>query len=296
MVAKPQRPVLPDAAIVEALDSLGADPETLLSTEERQCLDQRGFVCLGQLLSREQVDEINRRLGRQLREEGASAGSEVHQEEGASRMSNMNNKRSLNWDGLMDTPLTHPKLLAAMRHVRGLAIEYSGRSVWGLGHVLSLAYALHYICRRLRRYCYLRLWDSQLDELFAYANGESWAVSEAELAKYPTAEPPVEIDLDSHAGTNVHLLHSRLSNETAPLVRVRIVNAAPSASSDALPWALPLLAPAASLGQPRVGALGPPEGELLGGRERGRGGGGGGGLLLFSFKLPPATTAAATSI
>jgi ectoine hydroxylase-related dioxygenase (phytanoyl-CoA dioxygenase family) len=125
MAAKPQRPVLPDAAIVEALDSLGADPETLLSTEERQCLDQRGFVCLGQLLSREQVDEINRRLGRQLREEGASAGSEVHQEEGASRMSNMNNKRSLNWDGLMDTPLTHPKLLAAMRHVLGDHIALS---------------------------------------------------------------------------------------------------------------------------------------------------------------------------
>ena len=126
MAAEPSpRPVLPDAAIIEALNSLGANPETLLTAAERESLDVRGFVCLGQLLSSVQVDEINRRIGQQLREEGAFAGSEVHQEEGASRMSDMNNKRSLNWDGLMDAPLTHPKMLAAMRHVLGDKIALS---------------------------------------------------------------------------------------------------------------------------------------------------------------------------
>ena len=50
----PTRPVLPDAAVLDALQSLGAEPG-LLSPEEQRSLDEQGFVCLGQLLTPEQA-------------------------------------------------------------------------------------------------------------------------------------------------------------------------------------------------------------------------------------------------
>ena len=94
--------------------------------------------------------------------------------------------------------------LSRARGRSGLVIEYVGRNVWGVGHVLTLVYALHYVCRRLRRYCYVRLWDSQLEELFTYANGESWAPPSdaALLAAYGACRhrpPPLCLALSSAA-------------------------------------------------------------------------------------------------
>ena len=55
---------------------------------------------------------------------------------------------------------------AALAEAKGWpVIEYAGRSVWGVGHLLSQAFTLHYLRLVLRRYCYVRLWDSQLDGL-----------------------------------------------------------------------------------------------------------------------------------
>ena len=114
----PKRPVLPDRAILSALDVLGADP-AMLTDEERRSLDEQGFVNLGQLLTLDQTREMKRRLRKQLAREGEAAGTEVHQEGGADRLSNFNSKPEMNHDGLFDIPLSHPKLLAAMRHVLG---------------------------------------------------------------------------------------------------------------------------------------------------------------------------------
>ena len=134
------RPVLPDAAVLSAFAELDAetDPASLLTAEERHQLDTMGYLCLGQLLSEGQVDEMSRRLDAQLVAEGDGAGTEVHTEEGAQRMSNLNNKPELNHDGLFDIPLTHPRLLAAMRHVLGEKIALSSlnfrQALPGSGH------------------------------------------------------------------------------------------------------------------------------------------------------------------
>ena len=85
----PKRPVLPDRAILSALDVLGADP-AMLTDEERRSLDEQGFVNLGQLLTLDQTREMKRRLRKQLAREGEAAGTEVHQEGGADRLSNFN--------------------------------------------------------------------------------------------------------------------------------------------------------------------------------------------------------------
>lgn len=79
----PTRPVLPDQAIHDALFYLGAEPSVLLTQEEKQSLDQNGFVCLGQLLSPAQAAEMRRRIQKQVKREGVAAGTEVHQEGGA---------------------------------------------------------------------------------------------------------------------------------------------------------------------------------------------------------------------
>lgn len=134
-------------------------------------------------------------------------------------------------------------LLAETRNKRALLIEYSGRSVWGLGHVLSYAYGLHYMCRRLRRYCYIRLWDLQLEDLFTYANGESWSPSAANLSAYESAGVR-KIERKGRDTLNFADLYESLRNETAALIHVRQIDATPMVGSESLPWLLPLVAAA----------------------------------------------------
>ena len=129
------------------------------------------------------------------------------------------------------------RLLSELRYRRGLFFEFSGRSVWGLGHVLSLAYTLHYTCRRLRRYCYLRLWDSQLDDLFGYANGERWAPLEDELSKYKEV---VTIDMHKESGSNISNVYERLTNESASLIHIKLIMSTPLIASESMPWTMPL--------------------------------------------------------
>lgn len=97
--------------IQEALTGLGVREETL-TAEEKQTLDQQGFLHLPGILSSEQVEAINRRQAELLAEEGDKAGTEVHQEAGADRLSDLINK-----DPIFHVILTEPKVLAAIAHV-----------------------------------------------------------------------------------------------------------------------------------------------------------------------------------
>lgn len=97
--------------IREALAELGVHDDTL-SSEEKQTLDQQGFLHLKGILSQEQVDTINRRQAELLAEEGEKAGTEVHQEAGTDRLSDLINK-----DPIFHVILTEPRVLAALAHV-----------------------------------------------------------------------------------------------------------------------------------------------------------------------------------
>ncbi len=97
--------------IREALAELGVRDETL-TAEEKQTLDQQGFLHLKGVLTQEQVEAINRRQAELLAEEGENAGTEVHQEAGADRLSDLINK-----DPVFHVILTEPKVLAALAHV-----------------------------------------------------------------------------------------------------------------------------------------------------------------------------------
>lgn len=68
---------------------------------------------------------------------------------------------------------------------RALVIEYTGKSQWGFGHTLSTVYLLHNLCYNLQRFCYMRLYDSDLEKMFRYANGMTWEFTEQEKSYYP---------------------------------------------------------------------------------------------------------------
>lgn len=94
----------------------------MLTNEEINFLDTYGYLNLGQLLTQEQVNEINDRLAELLRAEGDSAGAELAEskyirhkkEEGADRLSDLVNKGEI-----FDIFYTHPRVLAGIESVLG---------------------------------------------------------------------------------------------------------------------------------------------------------------------------------
>lgn len=109
------------------LTELGVRQE-LLSDGARTELDQNGYVSLGILLSKDQLDAIRNRVRQLIETEGGRAGSELldskhikhPKEEGADRLADLVNK------GAVFHPLyTHPKLLTAISHVLGNQIKLS---------------------------------------------------------------------------------------------------------------------------------------------------------------------------
>jgi len=103
----------------EALDRLGATVD-LLTDEEKSRLDQQGYLPLPGILSDAQVEAMRARFDALVEEEGERAGTEVHQEGGTHRLSDLANKGEV-----FEVCFTHPKVLACIRHVLGDSIRLS---------------------------------------------------------------------------------------------------------------------------------------------------------------------------
>ena len=109
------------------LDILGAS-DSLLSQEERESLDNRGYASLGKLLSDGELKAARDRIQALLEEEGDQGGHELFnskrikhpKEEGADRLANLPNKGEV-----FDILYTHPKLLSAIRHILGDELKLS---------------------------------------------------------------------------------------------------------------------------------------------------------------------------
>jgi ectoine hydroxylase-related dioxygenase (phytanoyl-CoA dioxygenase family) len=69
---------------------------------------------LANVLSAEEVSELNKRLAELTAAEGDRAGLEVHQEKGTDRLADLVNK-----DAIFEVCFSHPRVLAAIRHVLG---------------------------------------------------------------------------------------------------------------------------------------------------------------------------------
>jgi ectoine hydroxylase-related dioxygenase (phytanoyl-CoA dioxygenase family) len=105
--------------IREALYELGVRDDTL-TAEEKNFLDENGYLPLRGILTMEQVEAIRQREADLLSEEGDQAGLEVHQEAGADRLSDLINKGTM-----YHVVISHPRVLAAIAHVLNYDLKLS---------------------------------------------------------------------------------------------------------------------------------------------------------------------------
>ena len=95
----------------DALDAIGITDQTL-SQDEKAFLDEHGYLFLYDVMTPEQVNAFITRLEMLEAEEGENAGTEVHQEVGTNRLSDLVNK-----DPMFELCFTHPRVVAAIAHV-----------------------------------------------------------------------------------------------------------------------------------------------------------------------------------
>ncbi len=95
----------------DALHQLQVNAATLTPDEIKQ-LDEQGYLPLYNILSQDQIIAFRNRLDELTQAEGELAGTEVHQEAGTNRLSNLIDK-----DPMFDICYSHPRVLAAMNHV-----------------------------------------------------------------------------------------------------------------------------------------------------------------------------------
>ena len=206
--------------VSEALAELGA-AEGQLSDEEIAFLDENGYLALRGLLSTEQVAELRDRFEELVAAEGDTAGSEVHQEAGTQRLSNLVDKGAV-----FEVCISHPKVLSAMRHVLGSEFRLSslnGRAAlpehglqglhadWGKG----VEPGDYYVCNSV--------W---LMSDFSEDNGATRVVPGSHKSRQhprdvlddPTAVHPDQVVLTEKAGTvvifNAHTWHGGTLNRT----------------------------------------------------------------------------------
>ena len=203
-----------------ALRDLGVADDTLTAAEAER-LDRDGFLPLEGILSAEQVAAFNAKLAELTAAEGGQAGVEVHQERGTDRLADLVNK-----DPMFEICVSHPRILAAMRHVLGDSFRlYSlnaRAALPGQGHQglhadygVPVAAGEYLVCNSI--------W--LLDD-FTAENGATRTVPgthrsgklPGDVMPDPTAAHPDEVLLQAPAGTvvifNSHLWHGGTQNRT----------------------------------------------------------------------------------
>src|SRR5689334_21006145 len=105
--------------IKEALYALGVRDDTL-TPEQKEQLDLNGYLPLPGILSPERIEAIKQRQAELLAAEGDKAGTEVHQEKGTDRLSDLINKGTV-----YHVVITQPQVLAAIAHVLDYDLKLS---------------------------------------------------------------------------------------------------------------------------------------------------------------------------
>ncbi len=204
----------------QALHALGVRDDTL-SEEEKNFLDVNGYLPLGTILTQEQIARLISRLDELGVLEGEDAGKELHQEEGTTRVSNLVNK-----DPMFEIGFTHPRVLAAMRHVLGSSFKLSsldcrmalpghGRQAFHADWRSGVQPGDYYVCNSM--------W--LLDD-FTAENGATRVVPGSHRSREhpknamedPAQPHPEEIQVIAPAGTvvifNSHIWHAGGLNQT----------------------------------------------------------------------------------
>jgi ectoine hydroxylase-related dioxygenase (phytanoyl-CoA dioxygenase family) len=205
--------------IETALRDLGASARPL-AAGEAATLDRDGFLPLPGILSPGQLEVIRGRLAELTAAEGSRAGTEVHQEAGTDRLSDLVNK-----DPVFDMCFTHPRILAAIAHVLGdftLSSLNSRAALPGHGHQRLHADWGEAVDPGNYRVCN-SIW---LIDDFTESNGPTRVVPGShrstrlprDVMTDPTGPHPDEVKILGSAGTvvifNSHLWHGGTRNVT----------------------------------------------------------------------------------
>jgi len=209
-----------DRKFEEVLEELGAS-ERSLTEEERMSLDERGFVVFHDVLDDGTLCALREKYEELMRKEGASAGMEVHQEQGTRRLSDLVNKGEV-----FDAVYLHPKVLAAARQIIGRPFQLSSLNARDAipGEGLQ---ALHADWGRRRADEPYHVCNSiWLIDDFTEANGATRLVpgthktgdAPADVLADPSSPHPDEVKLIAPAGAvcvfNAHVWHGGTLNRT----------------------------------------------------------------------------------
>ncbi|WP_050776406.1 phytanoyl-CoA dioxygenase family protein [Algoriphagus machipongonensis] len=206
----------------------------MLTKNEIDFLDTYGYLNLGQLLSDDQVNQVNNRIAELIESEGEKAGAELVEskyirhpkEEGADRLADLVNKGEV-----FDMFYTHPRVLAGIEAVLGQQYKLSslnyraakpGQGLQKL-HVdwkNTVVNEMYQVCNSI--------W--LLDD-FTENNGATrivpsshkWSELPDEALINPLDKHPKEIKIIAPAGSvfifNSHVWHGGTMNETSKIRR-----------------------------------------------------------------------------
>lgn len=206
----------------------------MLTKNEIDFLDTYGYLNLGQLLSDDQVNQVNNRIAELIESEGEKAGAELAEskyirhpkEEGADRLADLVNKGEV-----FDMFYTHPRVLAGIEAVLGQQYKLSslnyraakpGQGLQKL-HVdwkNTVVNEMYQVCNSI--------W--LLDD-FTENNGATrivpsshkWSELPDEALINPLDKHPKEIKIIAPAGSvfifNSHVWHGGTMNETSKIRR-----------------------------------------------------------------------------
>jgi len=203
--------------------------ENTLTQDEKDFLDQNGFLDLGQLLSNIEVERINERIYSLMNAEGDKAGSELldspyirhPKEAGADRLADLVNKGEV-----FDIFYTHPRVLAGIAHVLGQSIKLSSLNYRAAKPGMGLQ-KLHVDWHEAVSPGQYKVCNSiWLLDAFAKKNGATRIVPGTHLSstlpqnilKDPEASHPDEVIIEAPAGSvfifNSHAWHGGTTNNT----------------------------------------------------------------------------------
>ena len=200
---------------------------------QREQLDEIGYVVLPDFMSDELLRGLRARVEELFAEEGAAAGAEFKQEEGARRLANLVNKGAIFRQVFAD-----PRLLELMRHVLGDDLKLSSLNARSAnpgngpakspGSAKSTAQPLHcdmgavadergyWVCNSV---WLLDDFTRENGALRAVPGSHRWQRLPQDVLEDPRAAHADEVILTAAAGAvivmNAHLWHGGLANRTA---------------------------------------------------------------------------------